>query len=245
MRRFGLIGKTLKHSFSKNYFADKFAKEKITDASYDLFELETIDEVLDLIRTTPHLAGFNVTIPYKQEVIPFLTQLDHSAERIGAVNVVKFVDEELIGFNSDYYGFKAALIDWISNDVSQALVLGTGGSAKAVLVALEDLGIKYQNVSRSTKQDCLTYRDIQENPELLSNAQLIINTTPLGMYPKDDHMADLPIDVFHSDQFIFDLIYNPPVTKLMKTAQERGAKTKNGLEMLELQAEKSWEIWNS
>lgn len=245
MRQFGLIGKTLKHSFSKKYFVDKFSKENISDCSYDLFELDTIAQLKDLLKGTPELKGFNVTIPYKQEVMTYLTVLDYSAERVGAVNVVKLEGEQLIGYNSDYYGFKESLNRWISDEVSNALVLGTGGSSKAVLVALEDLGITYQNVSRTAHQDVITYDDIKSNPNLLTNINLIINTTPLGMFPNIDEMAELPIKAFHEGQFVFDLIYNPSVTKLMRAAEAQGAKTKNGLEMLELQAEKSWEIWNS
>ncbi len=245
MRRFGLIGKTLKHSFSKNYFTEKFSKEELTDCRYDLFELSTIDELSSLIQCTQGLEGFNVTIPYKQEVIPFITNLDQSAERVGAVNVVKLVGENLVGYNSDYYGFKTSVSHWLADEVNTALVLGTGGSSKAVLVALEDLGIAYQKVSRSPKMDCITYADIHENPDLLSDVQLVINTTPLGTYPNVDEMADLPAKAFHSGHYVFDLVYNPSETRLMSAAREQGAKTKNGLEMLELQAEKSWEIWNS
>jgi shikimate dehydrogenase len=245
MRQFGLIGKTLKHSFSKKYFADKFAKENIDDCRYDLFELESINDVSYLIDTTPQLKGFNVTIPYKQEVIPLLHDLDYSAERVGAVNVVKLESERLVGYNSDYYGFKASLSEWVSDNVSKALVLGTGGSSKAVFVALEDLGIEYQKVSRTAKEDCLTYNAIKANHDYLSEVDLIINTTPLGMFPKVDEMADLPYEAFHNGQYVFDLIYNPALTKLMQIAEAHGAKIKNGLEMLELQAEKSWEIWNS
>lgn len=245
MRRFGLIGRTLKHSFSKKYFGEKFSKENIADSSYDLFELSTIVELTDLLQNTPGLEGFNVTMPYKHEVMPFLTSFDHSAERVGAVNVVKIVREQLIGYNSDYYGFKGSLSRWLSDDVNNALVLGTGGSSKAVLMALEDLDIKYQNVSRSVIEGCITYSDIQANPDILSDVQLIINTTPLGTFPAVDEMAELPETAFHAGHYVFDLVYNPSMTKLMKVAKAQGAKTKNGLEMLELQAEKSWEIWNS
>ncbi|MEQ8713313.1 MAG: shikimate dehydrogenase [Cyclobacteriaceae bacterium] len=245
MRRFGLIGKTLKHSFSKNYFTEKFSKEELTDCRYDLFELSTIDELSSLIQDTKGLEGFNVTIPYKQEVLPFISNLDHIAERVGAVNVVKLVGENLVGYNSDYYGFKTSVSRWLADEVNTALVLGTGGSSKAVLVALEDLEITYQKVSRSPKIDCITYGDIHENPDLLSDVQLVINTTPLGTFPNVDEMADLPAKAFHSGHYVFDLVYNPSETRLMSAAREQGAKTKNGLEMLELQAEKSWEIWNS
>ncbi len=245
MRRFGLIGKTLKHSFSKNYFTEKFSKEGLTDCRYDLFELSTIDELSSLIQCTQGLEGLNVTIPYKEEVLPFISKLDQSAERVGAVNVVKLVGEKLVGYNSDYYGFKTSVSHWLADKVNTALVLGTGGSSKAVLVALEDLGIAYQKVSRSPKMDCITYADIHENPDLLSDVQLVVNTTPLGTFPKVDEMADLPAKAFHSGHYVFDLVYNPSETRLMRTAREQGAKTKNGLEMLELQAEKSWEIWNS
>lgn len=245
MRQFGLIGKTLKHSFSKKYFADKFFEENIDDCRYDLFELETITQLPGLLDHTPHLKGFNVTIPYKQEVMRYLNRLDYSAERVGAVNVVKLEGNQLIGYNSDYYGFKESLSRWLSDEVTQALVLGTGGSSKAVLVALEDMNISYQNVSRTPKEGGLTYDDIKSNTDILSKADLMINTTPLGMFPNTDEMADLPIEAFHDGQYVFDLIYNPPMTKLMSVAEAQGAKVKNGLEMLELQAEKSWEIWNS
>ena len=245
MRRFGLIGKTLKHSFSQRYFSGKFTSENIQNSQYDLFELPAIEDLPALIENTPGLIGLNVTIPYKNEVMQYLTALDRSAGKVGAVNVIKMNGTERIGYNSDYYGFKQSLEGWVGDTVKKALVLGTGGSSKAVTVALSDLGITYQYVSRTPKTGCLTYRDLYERKEWVSEAQLIVNTTPLGMYPDVDNMADIPIGLITEHHFVYDLVYNPLETKLMREAKTRGAQVKNGLEMLELQAEKSWEIWNS
>lgn len=245
MRQFGLIGKTLKHSFSKKYFEEKFSREKITDCRYDLFELDTIEDLEALIHASPALAGLNVTIPYKKEVMRFLDRLDHSAEKVGAVNVVKKEGDRLAGYNSDYYGFRSSLSSWMTSGARHALILGTGGSSRAVQVALDDLGLSYQHVSRSAKKGCLTYEDIRVRPDLLHQVDLVVNTTPLGMYPEVDKWPDLPFEAFRKGQYVFDLIYNPEETRLMAMAKAQGASAKNGLEMLVLQAEKSWEIWNS
>ncbi|MEM8893415.1 MAG: shikimate dehydrogenase [Bacteroidota bacterium] len=245
MRRFGLIGKTLKHSFSQRYFSGKFSTENIKGCQYDLFELSNIAEFPKLLQNIPELVGLNVTLPYKNEVTQFLSGLDRSAEKVEAVNVIKVEGDKLIGFNSDYFGFMNSLENWLNGAVKKALVLGTGGSSKAVKVALDDLDISYQSVSRNSKADCLTYQQLNEDCKLLEDIQLIVNTTPLGMYPNVDDMADIPFDRLTKKHFVYDLVYNPAETKLMSVAKSKGAQVKNGLEMLELQAEKSWEIWNS
>jgi len=241
---YGLIGKKLGHSFSKRYFTEKFAREKIANCIYQLFEIDAIDQLPELIKTERNLIGLNVTIPYKQEIIPVLSSIDKTAERIGAVNVVRLTDDGLVGFNSDYYGFKNSLNNWIGHPPGiKALVLGTGGSSRAVHVALDDLGIKYHGVSRSKGPSNITYDDLSK--EVLSSCHLIINTTPLGMFPETKAYPDIPYDYLSSDHCLFDLVYNPLDTEFMKRGQVKGARVKNGIEMLELQAEKSWEIWNS
>jgi shikimate dehydrogenase len=244
MRNFGLIGKKLGHSFSKKYFETKFAQESITDCTYSLFELSSILEVPNLIISTPNLKGFNITIPYKQEILPYLHSLDSSAEKVGAVNVVSIINGQLIGYNSDYYGFKNSLESWITTKVSNALILGTGGASKAVVAALIDLSIAPTFVSRSKSAENLTYLDLIESSELFQSFDLIINTSPLGMFPDVDSAPDLPYSAILPHQYFYDLVYNPTETTMMRLAAMQGANTKNGFEMLQLQAEKSWEIWN-
>lgn len=246
MKNFGLIGKTLKHSFSQKFFTDKWIREGVDEHQYHLYEMETIEEFPLLISKTENLVGLNVTIPYKEEVIPYLDRLDQSAERIGAVNVIKIENEELIGYNSDYYGFKASLEQWMGNDAQNAgaIVLGTGGASKAVYAALEDLQIGYTKVSRTSSEEAVSYEEAKlENLVLLN--QLIINTTPLGMYPKVETFPDIDYDMIGPQHYMYDLVYNPEMTAFMQKGQDLGAKVKHGLEMLHLQAEKSWEIWNS
>ena len=246
-RTFGLIGRSLKHSFSKGYFTQKFSKERIADCSYQLFELSDIREFETLIKKVS-LAGLNVTIPYKEQVMTYLSKLDVSAEKVGAVNVIKFEnDGELKGFNSDYYGFKTSLLHWLPENYEQdlsALILGTGGASKAVKAVLQDLRIPYRAVSRSASENVRTYEDLNQNPDHVSEARLIINTTPLGMFPKLNQCPDLPYEVIDKHHFLYDLIYNPETTLFMQKGLAKGASIKNGLEMLHLQAEKSWEIWN-
>ena len=246
-RTFGLIGRSLKHSFSKGYFTQKFAKERIPDCSYQLFELSDIREFETLIKNVS-LSGLNVTIPYKEQVMDYLNSLDVSAKKVGAVNVIKFEnDGELKGFNSDYYGFKMSLLDWLPENHEKdfsALILGTGGASKAVKAVLQDLEIPYRPVSRSASENILTYEDLNQNPDYVSEARLIINTTPLGMFPQVDQCPDLPYEVIDKHHFLYDLIYNPETTLFMQKGLSEGASVKNGLEMLHLQAEKSWEIWN-
>lgn len=244
-RLFGLIGFPLGHSFSKKYFTAKFEKENITDCRYETFELPDITSLPSLIARNPDLRGLNVTIPHKEAVLPFLNELDQSAESVGAVNVIKVTDNnKLIGYNSDYYGFKSSLETWLPSDVRgyKALVLGTGGAAKAVAAALQELNIPYQYVSRQNNGQIISYNDL--SADTINDHLLIINTTPLGMAPKTETCPPLDYEAITENHFLYDLVYNPEETLFMKKGNEKGAKTKNGLEMLHLQAEKSWEIWN-
>ncbi len=243
MNTYGLIGKTLKHSFSKKYFTEKFEKEGITGCEYQLFELAKIHEFRTLVTNTPTLKGLNVTIPYKQEVIPFLSRLSPQAEKIGAVNVIKFEkDGSLTGYNSDYEGFKNSLLTFLDGKTPQkALILGTGGASKAVKVALEDLNIAVQFVSRTATENQLSYEALSEY--IMEQHQLIINTTPLGTYPNVDDFPKIPYQAVSSAHFCYDLVYNPATTEFMKRSQQNGAKVMNGLPMLIGQAEAAWEIW--
>jgi shikimate dehydrogenase len=246
MKRYGLIGKTLKHSFSGKFFAEKFEKENITDCRYDLHELPAIADFPKLIeKLSPELKGLNVTIPYKIEVMDYLHSLDDKARRIGAVNVIKIEGEKLTGYNSDYYGFRASLEKWLPRTDLKALILGTGGASNAVRTALEDMNIPYTYVSRSAQPDSYTYEQLQQTPDLIDDYHLIINSTPLGTYPAVEGKPDLPYSRLTSQHNLYDLVYNPEVTAFLQEGIQAGAKTKSGGDMLELQAEKSWEIWNS
>jgi len=245
MRRFGLVGFPLTHSFSKSYFTQKFAKERITDAEYENFEIPSISHFPKLLKLNPELVGLNVTIPYKQEVMGYLNHLDKSAEIVGAVNVIKVgQDNKLTGYNSDYYGFMESLKLFLPTKEAaiEALILGTGGAAKAVEAVLKTLNIPYKLVSRERKTAAVQYQEVNE--EVLTQHQLIINTSPLGMYPKTETCPPIQYDALNSNHFLFDLVYNPETTLFMKKGLEKNAKVKNGLEMLHLQAEKAWEIWN-
>lgn len=241
MKKYGLIGKKLSHSFSKKYFSEKFEKERITGVQYELYELKSIRELPNLI-SKENLDGLNVTIPYKQEVISFLDELDESALKVNAVNVIKRSGDKFIGYNSDYFGFLTSLKNWYQGP-KHALILGTGGSSQAVAAALDTLGFEYLKVSRTHGN--LTYKDLQMKKYLLIDHPLIINTTPLGMSPAIDTLPDLDYSCIGSNHYFYDLVYNPKITAFMKKGEDRGAKTKNGLEMLILQAEKSWGIWQS
>ena len=247
MNRYGLIGYPLSHSFSKRYFAQKFERESVTDAVYELFPLETIEDLPSLLQKHRDLIGLNVTIPYKQRVIPLLDRLDPVAKRIGAVNTIKInpASSERVGYNSDYYGFKQSLEGWLAGKkVLQALVLGTGGASRAVVCALQDVGITYMYASRQSSSEAISYQALRQDRSL-ADFPLIINTTPLGMSPQVDTAPDLAYAQLTPEHFCYDLVYNPEETLFMKRSREQGAQTKNGLEMLHLQAEKSWEIWNA
>ena len=240
MRKFGLIGFPLSHSFSPKYFAEKFDKEGIRDCQYDLLEIPTIEDVEELLDGS--IEGINVTIPYKEQVMPYLTAIDPEAEAIGAVNTIKIADGEITGYNSDIYGFEHSLLGLLNDDrPTGALILGTGGASKAVKYVLDKLSIAYKVVSRS-KGD-LIYDEL--NDAIMNTHQLIINTTPLGTYPNIQQKPNLPYGSLSARHFLFDLTYNPRVTAFMQEGIDRGAKTLNGYRMLELQAEKSWAIWNN
>jgi shikimate dehydrogenase len=244
MRKFGLIGFPLGHSFSKKYFTAKFEKEEIKDCRFDLYEIPQIFDFEQVLDENPELEGMSVTIPYKQDVIPFLDDLDPACEAIGAVNCIKISSEGLIGYNTDYIGFRNSLEKWLQGQSVKALVLGTGGASKAVKEALKDLKIEFLSVSRTSGSDSISYAELAKDPQLLQTHQLIINTTPLGTFPAVDAMPEIPVDKLNSSHLVFDLVYNPPVTKLMQSCLDAGGKAQNGLEMLELQAEAAWKIWN-
>lgn len=246
MRLFGLIGFPLSHSFSKKYFTEKFQKENIADAQYENFEIEDINAFPNLIQENKDLCGLNVTIPHKLNVIPFLDEVDPAAKKIGAVNVIKFEQNgKLVGHNSDYIGFKRSLQKLIPEQTQglKALVFGTGGASKAVLVALDDLSIPYVQVSRKGKGDIISYEDLDEG--YMNQYRVLINTSPLGMTPNVDSCPNIPYQFMTKHHYLYDLVYNPLETLFMKKGLACGAKVSNGLEMLHLQAERAWEIWNS
>ncbi len=239
MKKFGLIGYPLSHSFSPTYFAKKFEREKIEGCAYDLYPLEQIEMVKDLFASD--LLGLNVTIPYKEVVIPFLDEIDESAAAIGAVNTIKIVGGKTKGFNTDVWGFEQSLRPLLTHH-QKALILGTGGAAKAVQFVLDKLYIAYKLVSRTPEKKEIAYTEIDKN--LLSEYTIIVNTTPLGMSPKVNACPNLPYEHIHKRHLLYDLVYNPAETLFMQKGKTQGAVVKNGLEMLELQAEKAWDIWN-
>lgn len=243
---YGLIGFPLTHSFSKQFFNDKFAAEGI-DAEYVNFELPDIGDLMEVFAENPRLAGLNVTIPYKEQVMPYLDTLDPEAEETGAVNVIKITRSgrdnlHLKGYNTDVEGFRDSIRPLVG-DRRKALILGTGGASKAVAQAFRTLGIEYQFVSRSAREGVITYADL--TPAVMADHRIIVNTTPLGMYPHVDEYPDIPYAQLTPGHLCYDLLYNPDVTTFMRKAQEAGAEVKNGLEMLLLQAFASWRVWNS
>lgn len=245
MRKFGLIGYPLTHSFSKKYFSAKFEREEIWDCQFDLYEIPQISDFEQVLVENPELEGMSVTIPYKQEVIAFLDELDPACEAIGAVNCIQIRNGRRKGFNTDYIGFKNSLQSWLGQNIPSALVLGTGGASKAVKVALKDLGVNFLSVSRNNGENQITYSSLASDPDFLKNYPLIINTTPLGTYPKTEEMPEVPISLLNDSNRVYDLVYNPSETTLMKACLEKGGQVKNGMDMLVLQAEAAWSIWNS
>lgn len=244
---YGLIGYPLGHSFSEIFFNQKFESE-IIDAHYVNFEIPSIDEIKNVIKQNHNLCGLNVTIPYKEKVIPFLDELDEDAAKIGAVNVIKFIRDKnnnlkLKGYNSDIIGFCDSLKPLIKPHHTHALILGTGGAAKAVSQGLKNMGIETKFVSRLKNEENLTYDEL--TPTILDKYKIIINATPLGMYPHVDECPDIPYELLTKEHLCYDLLYNPDVTLFMKKAAQYGAETKNGLEMLLLQAFAAWEIWTT
>lgn len=241
MRKFGLTGYPLSHSFSKKHFEEKFKREGIADTSYDLYPLQSITLFPDLLKEDPQLKGLNITIPYKEKVMQYLQQLDDTAAQIGAVNCIKIVGRRLIGYNTDAYGFERSLEKFLTNKPEQAFILGSGGSAKAVKYVLQKIGVPYLVVSRNPMGVDIAYSEMEKK---MKGSNLIINTTPLGMFPNIETSPEIPYDKLTKNDFLFDLLYNPEETIFLKKGKQHGAKTKNGFEMLQLQAEKSWEIWN-
>ncbi|MBR3466715.1 MAG: shikimate dehydrogenase [Bacteroidales bacterium] len=244
MREFGLIGKTLKHSFSQKYFEEKFRREQITDASYSLFELTDIKQLTEFIRQRSQLVGFNVTIPYKQQIIPYLDELSEEAAAVNAVNtvVIERVSGQILtkGHNTDIIGFRESLRE--VDLPKQALVLGTGGAAAAVTYVLENLGCRCTAISRDPQRG-LPYSAL--NADIIRQHKFIVNCTPLGTYPNINEKPDIPYEGLSGEHFLYDLVYNPSETALLKEGILRGAKVQNGLQMLHAQAEASWRIWNN
>jgi shikimate dehydrogenase len=243
---FGLIGQTVSHSFSKSYFDEKFFREGLRDHHYELFPLGSIKDLEILIKDTKGLSGLNVTIPYKEQVIQYLDEVDPAAQKIGAVNVIKFKNGKRTGFNTDSSAFLETLSKWLPKDKKlKALILGTGGSSKAVQEALKKLNIDFQLVSREESKGNLTYESLKKKAKVLKESLLVINTTPLGMHPNTETLPPIDFDQIGSDHYVYDLIYNPARTQFLQKAEMHGATIKNGLEMLHVQAEKSWQIWNN
>jgi shikimate dehydrogenase len=248
MEQYGLIGFPLKHSFSRSYFNDKFAAENI-DAEYINFEIPSIEEFKDIIKGYPNLKGLNVTIPYKEQVIPYLDELSDNAKLIGAVNVIKFSRTKgklkLTGYNSDIIGFKESIDPLLQTPNQQALVLGSGGSAKAIFYGLRQLGVVPTYVSRTANPDdifTITYNQLTQ--EMMESHPIIVNCTPVGMWPQVDECPNIPYQYVTEKHLLYDLLYNPNETMFMRLGKERGATVKNGLEMLLLQAFASWEFWH-
>ena len=253
-RQFTLIGYPLSHSFSQKYFTEKFEREQIINHEYFLSPLAQIEDFPKLLSAHPNLVGVNVTIPYKEKVLPFLDEISPEAKAIGAVNTIKIKDGKLKGFNTDVYGFEKSLLDLLTHlpteklgkqkkiSVENALVLGTGGAAKAIVFILKKIGIKPILVSRKKGKGDLTYDDL--DTIIFDECRLIVNTTPLGMLPNLEGCPNLPFHRINAKYYLYDLVYNPEKTVFLSRGESQGAAIKNGLEMLHLQAEKSWEIWN-
>lgn len=241
--KFGLVGKDISYSFSRGYFADKFKSENL-QYSYVNFDLQSINELSLIISDNSNLKGLNVTIPYKEQVMPLLDKVDKRAKKIGAVNTIKITkNKKLKGYNTDYYGFKNSLGPHLKSHHKKALILGTGGASKAVAYALKNLKITYDFVSRSKKEGVtFLYSDLTD--AIISDYTIIINCTPIGTFPNIEACPDIPYKGITEQHILYDLIYNPEQTKFLRQGFQKGAITINGSEMLKLQAEKSWEIWN-
>jgi len=246
MRKYGLIGYPLSHSFSKKYFSEKFINDQILGCVYQNYPLKDINQLPSLIEEEPDLYGLNVTIPHKSEVLRFLDSIDNEAAEIGAVNVIKIKRSGnnivLAGFNSDITGIKVSIEPYFNDGLKHAMVLGTGGSSRSVCYVLKSLGLLVTQVSRERREGVITYSDIK--PALLAHTDLIVNTTPLGMYPANDGKPDLRYSLLSKKQILFDLVYNPELTAFLKSGLQQGCKVITGLKMLHSQAERAWEIWN-
>lgn len=243
-KKFGLVGRNISYSFSQKYFTEKFAAEALTDHSYENFDLQKIDDFPKLVTDFPALCGLNITIPYKESILPFLDKISTNAQKIGAVNTIRITKErKLKGHNTDWFGFMKSLKPMLEPNHKKALILGTGGASKAVAFALDKLEIPYTFVSREQKQNAIKYELI--NATTFDNYQIIINCTPVGTFPNIGESPEIPYEYFTENHIAYDLIYNPAETAFLHQAKMRGAKIKNGLEMLQIQADKAWKIWNS
>jgi shikimate dehydrogenase len=243
--KYGLIGKSLSHSYSKKIFEQKFQQLNLNTCTYQLYELRSIYDLQWLLLKENFLAGLNITIPYKEEIIPLLDEVDAAALEVGAVNTIKISRQNgniiLKGFNTDVFGFKESLLEFIPEEFnSPALVLGSGGASKAVAFVLNEIGIPFNVVSRNGKGS-FSYDDLTK--EVIAEHKLIINTTPLGMYPDVTSAPEIPYEHLSEEHFLFDLVYNPEETQFLQNGKNAGAKTKNGIQMLKLQADRAWEIW--
>lgn len=241
MTKYGLIGYPLSHSFSKKYFTDKFERESIQDHAYELFPIETITQLPSLLASETTLKGLNVTIPYKEQVVSFLDELTDVVKEIKACNCIHILDGKLIGYNTDVIGFEKTLERKLSKHHQCALVLGTGGAAKAVHYVLRKKGIEFIEVSRSKIDGGLSYEEVNE--QVISSHTLIINTTPLGMHPNVQEAPNIPYHLLTDQHYLYDLVYNPAKTKFLLEGEARGTITENGADMLVIQAEASWDIW--
>lgn len=247
MKTYGLIGYPLSHSFSKKFFSEKFEQEGITECKYELYPMEKAESIMELIAADPTLCGLNVTIPHKQNVLPFITTFHPAAAEIGAVNCIAIdqsgISPKLIGYNTDAYGFEESLRPMLEEHHQQALVFGDGGAAKAIKYVLHKLQIPFSVVVRKPAPNAILYEDVTE--EMLSTHQILINTTPLGLSPNYDTFPPIPYQFLTEKHLAYDVVYNPEITSFLGKALAQGAKIKNGLEMLYLQAERSWYIWNT
>ena len=243
MKVYGLIGYPLGHSFSKKYFTEKFANEGIADCSYENFPIQTIDELKTLLSQNPQLCGLNITIPHKQVIFPFLNDRTNLPEGLTACNCIKIINEKLVGYNTDVTGFEKSLLSKLNGHHTNALILGNGGAAEAVKFVLNKLNINFKIVSRKLHNGShLTYADLNET--ILKEHLLIVNTTPLGTFPHIEECPSVPYQFITARHYLFDLVYNPSKTLFLQKGEEKGAAIKNGADMLEIQAEESWRIWN-
>jgi len=245
MRLFALIGYPLSHSFSEKYFTEKFIREQITDATFKLFPIETIELLPQMIQSNGNLNGFAITIPHKKTIIPYLYSKTDAVKKMGACNCVRIIDGKLYGHNTDVIGFEQSFIQYLQPNHTKALVLGTGGASAAVEFVLQKLAIDYVLVSRTKNiaQNILSYADI--NDAIMKEYSVIINTTPLGTFPNVDEAPAIPYELISSQHYLFDLVYNPAETKFLQLGKLAGATTKNGYDMLVLQADENWKIWNT
>jgi shikimate dehydrogenase len=240
--RFGLLGKNISYSFSRGYFTTKFSELELPNYSYDNFDLKDISEFKEVLKNTANLIGLNVTIPYKEAIISYLTELEPSALEIGAVNTIKISPSGLKGYNTDAYGFKTSIEPYLKKHHTKALILGTGGASKAIAYVLKQLEIEFTFVSRTGKNNGYTYETLDQN--IMESSSLIINCSPQGTFPNITEKPELPYEYITEKHLLFDLIYNPEKTAFLAHGETKGATVLNGFHMLELQAEKAWEIWN-